>query len=82
MDELRTQANPTFQPFGEEDHSYTSSNSSLASPRELVAQSETKSSNYVIMLVMVTKATNIEERLANVKATLKRLTKKSLEKDA
>ena len=54
MDELQTQANPTFQPFGEEDHGYTSSDSPLALPRELVIESETESSNSVIMPAMVT----------------------------
>jgi len=34
------------------------------------------------MPVMVTKATNIEEQLANMKATLESLAKESLEKDA
>jgi len=61
MDELRTQANPTFEPFGKEDHGYASSNSSPASPRELVAESENESSNSVIMSAMVTEATNIKE---------------------
>ena len=30
MDELRTQANPTFEPFGKEDHGHASSDSSPA----------------------------------------------------
>ena len=33
VDKLQTQANPTFQPFSVEDHGYTSSDSSPASPR-------------------------------------------------
>ena len=49
MDELQTQANPAFQPFGEEYHGYTNSNSSLTSLRELVVESETETSNSVIM---------------------------------
>ena len=34
------------------------------------------------MPAMVTEATNVEEQLANMKATLERLAKESLEKDA
>ena len=34
------------------------------------------------MPAMVTKANNVEEQLANMKATLERLAKESLEKDA
>ena len=82
MDEPRTQANPTFEPFGKEDHGYASSDSSPALPRELVAESETESANSVIMPAMVTEATNIEEQLADMKATLDRLAKENLEKDA
>ena len=61
MYELQTQANSTFQPFGVEDHGCTSSDSIPASPRELVAQSKTKSLNYVIMVMNVT---NVEEQLS------------------
>ena len=82
MDELQTQANPAFQPFGEEDHGYTSSDSLPPSPRELVVESETESSNSVIMPAMVMEATNVEEQLADMKATLERLAKENLEKDA
>jgi len=82
MDEPQPQENPAFQPFGEEDHGYTSSDSSPASPRELVVESETDSSNSVIMPAMVTEVTNVEEQLANMKSTLEWLTKESLEKDA
>ena len=72
--------NPTFQPFGVQDHGYTNSDSSRASLRELVAQSETESSNSVIVPVMVTEVTNVEEQLANMKATLERLAKENREK--
>ena len=63
IDELQTQANPTFQHFDVEDHGYTSSDSSPASPRELVGQLETESSNSVIVPVIVTEVTNVEEQL-------------------
>ena len=43
---------------------------------------ETESSDTVIMSVMMTGATNLEEQLARMKATLDRLSKKSAEKDA
>jgi len=82
MNELQAQANAAFQPFSVEDHGYTFSDSSLASPTELVAQSETESSNSVITAVMVIEATNVEEQLTNMKAILERLVKESLEKDA
>jgi len=45
IDEIQTQANPTFQPFSIEDHDYTSNDSSPASLRELIAQSEIEFSN-------------------------------------
>jgi len=54
-------SNLTFQPFGAEDHGHTSNDSSPTSPRELVAQSKTELCNFVIMLVMVTEVTNVEE---------------------
>ena len=82
MDGLQAQANPTFQPFDAYDHSYTSSGSSPASLRESVTQSETESSNSVIMPIMVMEATNVEEQFANMKATLERLAKQNLERDA
>ena len=81
MDELQTQANLTFQPFGEEDHGYTSSDSSPPSPRELVVESETESSNFVSMPAMVMEATTVEEQLADMKATLEGLAEQNLEKD-
>ena len=80
MDDLQNQANPNFQPFGVEYHGYTSSDSSPAFPRELVTQSKTKSSNSVIMAVMVTETTNLEEQLVNMKVTLERLAKENIEK--
>jgi len=45
-------------------------------------QSETKSSNTVIMPVMVIEAVNLEEQLADIKANLDKLSKESAEKDA
>jgi len=81
MDELQNQANTAFQSFSEEDHGYTSGDSSQASPRELVIELETESSNSVIMPAMVTEATNVEKQLVNMKATLERFAKESLGKD-
>ena len=43
---------------------------------------EVKSSDIVVMPVMVTEAANIKEQLASMKATLDRLSKESAEKDA
>ena len=83
MDELQTHTNPAFQPFNFEDDGYSSSDSSLApSKGSLSSQAEAESSDTVIMPVMVTGATNFEEQLASMKATLDRLSKESAEKDA
>jgi len=83
MDELQTHANPTFQPFNFEDDAYSSSDSSLASSKGSPSSHvEAESLNTVIMLVMVTKATNFEDQPASMKAMLKRLSKESGTKDA
>jgi len=83
MDELQTHTNPTFQPFGLEDGGYLSSDSSsTSSKKSLSSHAEAKSSDTVIMPVMVTEAANFEEQLASMKATLDRLSKESAEKDA
>jgi len=66
-----------------EDDGYLSSDLSAATPWESPASHvEVKSSDTVVMLVMVTEAANIEEQLAKMKATLDRLSKESAEKDA
>jgi len=83
MDELQIHTNPAFQPFNFEDDGYSSNDSSLASSKGLVSShAEAESSNTVIMPVMVTAATNVEEQLASMKATLDRLFKDNAEKDA
>ena len=76
MDELQAHINPAFQPFGLEDDGYSSSNSSAAAPKESPSSHvEVKSSDTIIMSVMVTETANIEEQLASMKATLDRLSK-------
>ena len=83
MDELQTHTNPAFQPFNFEDDGYSSSDSSLTpSKGSLSSQAKAESFDTVIMPVMVTGATNFEEQLASMKATLDRLSKQSAEKDA
>ena len=75
--------NPVFQPFDEEDGDYGSSNSSPASPRDsLFSHVEVESYDTIVMLVMLKKVFNIEQEFANMKATLERLSKESVEKDA
>ena len=83
LDEFHAYSNNVFQPFDEEDDDYGGSDSSPISPRDwLFSQVEVESSNTIIMPVMVTGAINFEEELANMKATLERLSKESEEKDA
>jgi len=83
LDEFQAYTNPIFQPFCEEDDNYGSNNSSLASPRDsFFAQVELESSNAIIILVLVIEATNLEEQLADIKVTLDRLPKESVENDA
>jgi len=83
IEELQAHINPTFQPFGLEDDGYSSSKSFTATPKESPSSHvEVKSSDTVVMLVMVTEAANIEEQLASMKATLDRFSKESAEKDA
>jgi len=62
---------------------YYSSDSSSPSPKGArMSEIETKSSDTVIIPVMMTGATNLEEQLASMMATLDRLSKESAEKDA
>jgi len=83
MDEFQTYINPVFQPFGAEDDSYDNSDSSATSPRDFhFSQSETESSNRVVMPVMVIEAINLEEQLADMTAKLDELSKESAENDA
>ena len=70
LDEFQPYTN-VFQYFDEEDDDYVSDDSSLTSPRDsLFSQVEVKSSNTIFMSVMITEAINLEEALANMKATL------------
>ena len=83
MDELKTHANPTFEPFNIEDDGYSSSDFSLASTKgSLSTNADVESSNTVIMLVLVTAATNLKEQLASMKDILDKLSKESVEKNA
>ena len=83
MDELQAHINPVLQSFGLEDDGYSSSNSSTATPKESPSSDvKVESSDAVIMPIMVIEVANIEEQLANMKATLDRLLKESAEKDA
>ena len=67
--------------FGVED--YYSSDSSASPPKKVVfPQSEAESSQTVIMPAMMIGAVNFEEEFASMKATLERLSKESVEKDA
>ena len=80
LDEFQSYTNPVFQPFDKEDDDYGSNDSSLTSPRDtLFSQVEVESSDTIVMPVMVTEDLNLEEELANMKVTLKRLSKKSTE---
>jgi len=64
MDELQTHTNTTFQPIDLEDDGYSSSDSSTATPKESPASyAEIESPNTIIMSVMVTELTSIEEQL-------------------
>jgi len=82
MDEFQTYINPAFQRFGAEDDNYDGSDSSLTTSRDLhFFQSETESSNTVVMPVMVIEAINLEEQLADMKAKFNKLSKESAEKD-
>ena len=83
MDELQTHTNTTFEPIDLEDDGYSSGASPLPSLREsLLSHAEIESPNTMIMSVMVTEVTSIEEQLASMKVTLDRLLKESVEKDA
>jgi len=62
---------------------YYSSDSSASSPNKVVfPQFEAESLQTVIMPTMTIGAVNLEEELASTKATLERLSKESVEKDA
>jgi len=65
-----------------EDDGYLSSNSSAITPKEsFPSHVEVESSNTIVMPVMVTEAINTKKQLANMKATLDRISKASAEKD-
>jgi len=82
MDELQTHTNLTFQPIDLEDYGYSSSASSLLSSKEsLLLHDEVESSNTIIMPVMLTEVTNIEEQLGSMKATRGKLLKEIVEKN-
>ena len=53
----------------------------MSSNGSLSSHPEDESSEIVIIPVTVTEATNFEEQLASIKATLDRLFKESVEKD-
>jgi len=73
MDKLQTHTNTNFQPINLEDDRYSSSASSLLSSKEsLLSHAKIKSSNTIIMSVIVIEVTNTEEQLASMKATLDR----------
>ena len=83
IEKFQTYINPIFQPISEEDDDYGSSSSSPTSSRDSVfSQVEVESSDTVIMPVMVTETVNLEEQLADMKATLDRLSKENAKKDA
>ena len=83
MDELQTHTNTTFQPIDLEDDGYSSSDSSAATPKESPASyAEIESPNTIIMSVMVTEVTSIEEQLASMKVTQDKLLKESVKKKA
>ena len=54
----------------------------LSSKESLLSHAEIESSNTVVMPVMVTEVTNIEEQLASMKATMDKLLKEGAQKDA
>jgi len=83
LHEIETHTNTAFKPFNLEGDGCSSSDSSLASWKgSFSSHAKTESSDTVIMPVMVTGATNLEEQLASMKATPDRLSKDSAEKDA
>ena len=83
MDELQTHSNTTFQPIDLEYDGYSNGASPLPSLRKsLLSHVEIESPNTIIISIMVTEATNIEEQLASMKATMDRLLKESAEKDS
>ena len=83
LEKFQTYINPVFQSISEEDDDYGSSDSSPTSSRDsLFSHVEVESSDTVIMPVMVTKAINLDEQLADMKATLDRLSKENAKKDA
>jgi len=62
---------------------YYRSDSSASSPRKVARpQSKAESSLTVIMPAMMIGAVNFEEEFVSMKATLERLSKESVEKDA
>lgn len=83
LDECQPYVNSVFQPFDEEEDDHGSSDSSPATSRDsLFSNIEVESADIVVMQVMVTKAINLDEELANIKGILERLSKESEEKNA
>jgi len=56
--------------------------SQLSSKESLFSHDEAESPDTVIMPIMVTEVTNIEEQLESMKTTMDKLLKESAEKDA
>jgi len=82
LDEFQVYTDPIFQNFCKEDDDYGSNNSPSESPRDsLFSQFEVESSKTILGPVMVIQASNLEEELVNMKATLERLSKESEEND-
>ena len=82
LDEFLVYTNLIFQPFGEnEDHCGSSDSPPAFLRNSLFSQVEVKSSNTIVMPVMVTETANLEEQLADMKVTLHRLLKERAEKD-
>lgn len=81
MDELQAHTNPTFQPFSIEDDGNSSKDSSLALKESLSSHAEAKSSETIVMLVMVTQIINFGGRTTkheHWKDSLKRMQKRTL----
>ena len=69
-------------PFFEVEDYYSSDSYPPSSRKTVFSQFETKLFHTVIMLAMMIGAVNLEEELANIKATLEKLSKESPKKDA
>jgi len=83
LEKFQTYSNPIFQPFNEADDDYGGSDSLPTSSRDSVfSQVEVESSDIITMPVMGIETINLEEQLKDMKATLERLLKENVEKDA